>query len=69
MKKIKFPTAHSVLLIIAVCVAILTWIIPAGKYDTLSYSKETNIFKIFDISMFENWQGINPIGLRASLAG
>lgn len=46
MKKTKFPSAHSILLLIALCVAILTWIIPAGKYDTLSYNKESNIFKI-----------------------
>jgi len=46
MKKIKFPTAQTVLLIIAVFVAILTWIIPAGKYDTLSYSKESNSFTV-----------------------
>ena len=46
MKKMKFPSAHSVLLLIAVFVAILTWVIPAGKYDTLSYNKKTNLFEI-----------------------
>jgi uncharacterized ion transporter superfamily protein YfcC len=35
----KFPTAHSVLLIIAALVAILTWVIPSGKYDQLEYKK------------------------------
>ena len=43
-KKISFPTAHSILLIIAGLVAILTWLIPAGQYDRLSYNKETNSF-------------------------
>lgn len=44
MKSIKFPTPHTILLIIAGLVAILTWIIPAGKYDTLKYNKESNSF-------------------------
>ena len=46
MKKIKFPTAHSILLLIAVAVAALTWIVPAGKYDTLAYEKDTNKFQV-----------------------
>lgn len=44
MKKLKFPTAQSILLIIAALVAVLTWVVPAGKYDTLTYNKETNSF-------------------------
>lgn len=44
MKKLKFPTAQTILLIIAVMVAVLTWIVPAGKYDTIAYSKTENLF-------------------------
>lgn len=44
MKKIKFPTAQTILLVIAAMVAILTWVVPAGKYDTLTYNKEANTF-------------------------
>ncbi|WNH12151.1 YfcC family protein [Thalassobellus suaedae] len=44
MKKIKFPTAQTILIIIAGLVAILTWIIPSGKFDSLSYNKEANTF-------------------------
>lgn len=44
MKKIKFPTAQTILLIIAAMVAMLTWIVPAGKYDTLTFNKHTNTF-------------------------
>ena len=44
MKNIKFPTAQTILLIIAALVTILTWIIPAGKYDTLLYNKTENNF-------------------------
>ncbi|GGH42098.1 hypothetical protein IA57_11945 [Mangrovimonas yunxiaonensis] len=44
MKNIKFPTAQTVLLIIAGLAALLTWVIPAGKYDTLVYNKTENLF-------------------------
>lgn len=44
MKKLKFPTAQTILLIIAAAVALLTWLIPAGKYDSLSYNKDDNTF-------------------------
>jgi len=44
LKKLKFPTAQTILLIIAFFVAILTWVIPAGKYDSLSYNKAENSF-------------------------
>jgi uncharacterized ion transporter superfamily protein YfcC len=46
MKKIKFPSAHTILLIIAAMVTLLTWIIPAGKYDQLSFDKESKTFTI-----------------------
>ncbi len=45
MKKIKFPSAQSILLIIAALVALLTWLVPSGKFDTLSYNKAENSFK------------------------
>ncbi|MCP4441290.1 MAG: YfcC family protein [Aureispira sp.] len=44
MKKLQFPTAHSVLLIIAALVALSTWLIPAGKYEQLGYNKEKKVF-------------------------
>ncbi|WP_417290969.1 YfcC family protein [Corallibacter sp.] len=44
MKKIKFPTAQTILLIIAAFVALLTWVVPAGKYDSLVYNNESNNF-------------------------
>jgi uncharacterized ion transporter superfamily protein YfcC len=46
MKKLKLPTAHSILLIIAAIVALLTWIVPSGNYSTLSYQKAENTFVI-----------------------
>ncbi|QCE43022.1 YfcC family protein [Psychroserpens sp. NJDZ02] len=44
MKNIKFPSAQSILLIIAGLVTLLTWLVPAGKYETLGYNKEANQF-------------------------
>jgi uncharacterized ion transporter superfamily protein YfcC len=46
MKKIKFPSAQSILLIIAAMVTLLTWIIPSGNYSTLAYDKAKNSFVI-----------------------
>lgn len=43
-KKSKFPTAQTVLLIITGLVALLTWFVPAGEYDRLSYDKEAQTF-------------------------
>lgn len=44
MKKLKFPTAQTILIVIAIFVAVLTWMIPAGKYDSLSYNATSNTF-------------------------
>lgn len=41
MKNIKFPTAQTILFVIAGMVAILTWFIPSGQYDNLTYNSDT----------------------------
>ncbi|MFH4966345.1 YfcC family protein [Gaetbulibacter sp. M235] len=46
MKKLQFPTAQTILLLIAALVALLTWFIPAGKYDTLSYNASEKTFTV-----------------------
>lgn len=40
MKNFKFPTAHTVLLVIAGLVALMTWMVPSGKYDRLGFDKD-----------------------------
>lgn len=40
----KFPSAHTILLLISVFVALLTWVIPAGKYASLSYDSSEDVF-------------------------
>jgi uncharacterized ion transporter superfamily protein YfcC len=44
MKNLKFPTAQTILILIAVFVTLLTWIVPAGKYDSLVYNATSNTF-------------------------
>ena len=44
MKKLKFPTAQTLLIIIAGFVTLLTWVVPAGKYDSLVYNASSNTF-------------------------
>ncbi len=44
MKKLKFPTAQTILILIAVIVMLLTWLVPAGKYDSLAYNTNSNTF-------------------------
>jgi len=44
MKKLKFPTAQTILILIAVFVTVLTWLVPAGKYDSLAYNATSNTF-------------------------
>ncbi|AUC84526.1 hypothetical protein CW731_04075 [Polaribacter sp. ALD11] len=44
MKNLKFPSAQTVLLLIAAFVAILTWLIPSGQFDRLAYNKDENTF-------------------------
>ena len=43
MKNIKFPTAQTILFVIAGFVALLTWVVPSGKYDSLTYNSETKM--------------------------
>jgi len=40
----KFPAAQTILLIISAFVALLTWIIPAGQYATLTYDPAEGVF-------------------------
>ena len=46
MKKIKFPTPYTVLMIVMIFAATLTWLLPSGGYDTLWYDKGKDVFVI-----------------------
>ena len=43
--KFKFPSAQTILFIIAGLVAIMTWLVPAGKYDSLTYNTNSQKFE------------------------
>lgn len=45
-KTISFPSAQAILLIIAAFVALLTWVVPAGQYASLTYDSSENVFII-----------------------
>lgn len=45
-KKNGFPSAYSVLFIVMILAAILTYIIPAGQYSTLAYNADKDVFEI-----------------------
>jgi uncharacterized ion transporter superfamily protein YfcC len=45
-KKRSVPTPITILMIVIVLAAIATWILPAGKYKTLSYTKGESVFNI-----------------------
>lgn len=63
-----FPTAHTVLLIIAAMVAISTWFIPAGKYDKLEYKAATDNTPALFIHHAQDGDRELP-GTQASLDG
>lgn len=45
-KKFQFPTAFTVLFIILVIAAVLTYIVPAGLYSKLQYNSDENLFVV-----------------------
>ena len=45
-KNFEFPTAYTVLFLILILVTALTHVIPAGKYNRLSYEESTNEFVV-----------------------
>ena len=39
MRKLKFPTPYTVLMLVIVLAASLTFLLPSGSYSTLQYDK------------------------------
>ena len=45
MKRVlKFPTPYTVLMIVIVIAALLTYLLPSGAYDTLTYDSTQDVF-------------------------
>ena len=69
-RKLSFPTAYTVLLIVAALVAMLTWLVPAGTYDKLSYANNTFTvaYTNGDSKVFPATQEtLNELGIKAEL--
>ena len=49
MKKITFPTPYTILFVVIFLAAALTYVLPSGKYDTLLYDKQRDLFVIQSI--------------------
>ena len=47
-KKREFPTAFTVLFIILILAAVLTYIVPSGQFSRLMYNDTNNTFVITD---------------------
>lgn len=47
-KKISFPSAFSVLFIVLIFAALLTYFVPAGSYSKLSYNESDSTFTVLD---------------------
>lgn len=45
-KKLSFPTCYTIMLIVLILVMGLTYIVPAGKYATLSYNPDSDLFTV-----------------------
>ncbi len=71
MKKLKFPTAHTVLLIIAALVTLFTFIIPSGKYERLSYNSDKKEFihtkKDTTITYPAHQKILDSLGIKTSI--
>ena len=72
-KKISFPTAYTILFIVAILVAGLTWIMPAGKYDSMAYESAENVFVVTqatgETAEYPATQDtLNSFGIKAELS-
>lgn len=46
MKNVRFPSAQTILIVIAAMVALLTFLVPAGNYDTLTFDEESTKLQV-----------------------
>lgn len=71
LSKLQFPTPYTVLMLVIIFAALLTWFLPAGNYDTLSYDSEENTFVISSIEGKEevaaSQEALNELGVMISL--
>ncbi len=71
-KKLSFPTAITVLFIVLIFAAALTFIIPSGQFAKLSYDSEQNLFQISSPDgeinyMPANQESLDKLGVTGSI--
>ena len=71
-KKLSFPSCYTIMLIVLVLVMGLTYIVPSGKYATLSYNANSNLFTVTypngDTLDYDATQGtLNELGVKIDL--
>ena len=71
-KKLSFPSCYTIMLIVLVLVMGLTYIVPSGKYATLSYNVDSNLFTVTypngDTLDYDATQGtLNELGVKIDL--
>lgn len=71
-KKLEFPTAFTVLFIVLLLVAFLTYVIPAGLFSKLSYDSEKNVFLVENhegniVTMPATQETLDKLNIKLSL--
>jgi len=71
-KKLSFPSCYTIMLIVLILVMGLTYIVPSGKYATLSYNSDSNLFEVIspngDTTNYDATQDtLDELGLKIDL--
>jgi len=71
-KKLSFPSCYTIMLIVLILVMGLTYIVPSGKYATLSYNADSNLFEVIspngDTTNYDATQDtLDELGLKIDL--
>ena len=72
-KKLSFPSAYTVLLIVAALVALMTWVVTPGVYNKLSYDQLSSTFIVTHANGDQetypgNQQTLDDFGIKVDLA-
>ncbi|MDQ3118430.1 MAG: YfcC family protein [Verrucomicrobiota bacterium] len=71
-RKLSFPSAYTVLMLVIIFCAIATWILPAGRYDMLRYDAATRSFVAKRANVEETLPAeqatLDRLGIRIQLA-
>lgn len=64
----KFPTAFTIILLLAAIVALLTRILPAGNFQKLSYDADRNVFTIAESVLPASQKTLDSLGVKIALS-